>query len=266
LSNGRITNLATPAFYDVDNNRIVCGSNLTQLIDDLEEIRTKHKELSRELDERHAQLRRVYKDRVPRALLSQMAAAQQKIRTTDADNLRIFVQSQENLFRRLYHEAFHAYLANFVYPPAEGEVPRWLNEGLAQIFETAIVEVGELRANHASKERVHAIRGAIGADSLVPVRELLQAGSGQFLALHDPKTRELPEDKREMLERHYLGSWALAYYLFTHGIVGTPALDDYVRALHEGRDPVDAFCGLVGKPLAEFEKDYLVFLNKLQPQ
>src|SRR6516225_9397706 len=54
----------------------------------------------------------------------------------------LFKEATRHLFQTLYHEAFHAYLVNFVYPPEDGEAPRWLNEGLAQIFETAIVEAG----------------------------------------------------------------------------------------------------------------------------
>jgi len=33
-------------------------------------------------------------------------------------------------------------------------VPLWLDEGLAQIFETALVEAGELRVGHAERSRL----------------------------------------------------------------------------------------------------------------
>ena len=40
-------------------------------------------------------------------------------------------------------------------------------------------------------------------------------------------------------------------------------LDDYVKALHRGTDPLLAFRDLVGKPLPEFEKDFRTYLNGL---
>ena len=71
--------------------------------------------------------------------------------------------SGERLFTRLYHEAFHAYLGTFVYPAQGGSLPIWFNEGLAQIFETAIVEVGELRVGHADPVRLVAVRAVLGS-------------------------------------------------------------------------------------------------------
>ena len=40
-------------------------------------------------------------------------------------------------------------------------MPRWLNEGLAQIFETAIIEAGELRVGHADAERLARVKEEI---------------------------------------------------------------------------------------------------------
>ena len=44
------------------------------------------------------------------------------------------------MFRRLYHEAFHAYLDNYVYESPGYEIPTWLNEGLAQVFAAGLLE------------------------------------------------------------------------------------------------------------------------------
>ena len=48
---------------------------------------------------------------------------------------------------RLYHEAFHAYLRNNVYPRQKYDVPPWLNEGLAVIFEGGLLEGNTLRVD-----------------------------------------------------------------------------------------------------------------------
>ena len=174
------------------------------------------------------------------------------------------------LFAVLYHEAFHAYVTTFVYPPLKpdevkagkgtGELPRWLNEGLAQVFETAVVEVGELRADHPDKERLELVKewlkGKRGGP-LVPLGDLLVTGRDAFLASH--------ADQKAASDRAYLTSWALAHYLtFDRRLIGTDALRKYLIAVNSGGDPKQAFAGLVGKDLAAFEKDWHSYLSRLQ--
>ena len=161
------------------------------------------------------------------------------------------------MFRRLYHEAFHAYLNTFVYPPDEGEMPRWFNEGLAQIFEESIFEVGELRTGHAEKEQVDAIRQAIIRNTLPSVADILGSGPRQFQVAHT--------SEKQKADRFYVASWGLAHYLtFDRHVLGTKAMDDYVASLKRGTDPVEAFTTLVGKPLPAFEKDFVEYLTHLR--
>src|SRR5207248_7954147 len=78
-----------------------------------------------------------------------------RVIAADKANGAKFDQATARLFAILYHEAFHAYVGTFVYPPLKpddvkagkgtGELPRWLNDGLAQVLETPVVEAGELR-------------------------------------------------------------------------------------------------------------------------
>ena len=261
LARARGHNLLNPAFYDAARNEIVCGSDLERLGDELERVRRHHEALRKELKDREADLVRVYKGRknVPPELLKPLAEAAQKITLTEERNARAFAAAQERLFRRLYHEAFHAYLANFVYPGPDEELPRWLNEGLAQIFETAIVEVGELRVGHADPERLKELRLALARGTLLPLTDLLRSGPKQFQVAH--------AGDQQASDRYYLAAWALAFYLtFDRKLLGTPALDEYVRALHRGEDAVASFRKLLGQPLPQFEKEYLQYLKRLRPE
>src|SRR5262249_55617728 len=152
----------------------------------------------------------------------------------DERNNKAFESATQRLFRTLYHEAFHAYLAAYVYPPQETAVPRWLNEGLAQIFETAIVEAGELRVGHAEATRLDKVQSAVRKDALVPLAALLQSGAKQFVVAH--------ASDRQVADRHYLASWALAFHLtFERRLLGSEAMDRYVQSLRRGRDPLEAF-------------------------
>src|SRR5262249_52727996 len=154
----------------------------------------------------------------------QLVQLEAKLSKVDKENTELFEKATARLFRTLYHEAFHAYLAGFIYPPGGRQVPRWLNEGLAQIFETAILEAGELRVGHADPERLKQVKEALRKNQLVAVADLLQADAERFLVDH--------ANQQQVSDGYYLASWALAFYLtFDQRKLGTPELDEYVRSL-----------------------------------
>ncbi len=250
-----------PAFYDPSRNQIVCGSDLERLGGQLEAARREHQKLRDDLKLREAELTKLYKRKVPRELLRPITEGRAQIEATEKANEKLFQEATRALFQRLYHESFHAYLGNFVYPNDQDEVPRWLNEGLAQIFETALFEADEVRIGHADPERLKKAQAALAANDLVPLAELLRSGGKQFVVAH--------AGDRQTSDRYYLTSWALASYLaFEHKVLGTKALDAYARATYHKSDPVGAFCGLVGKDatrLPQFERDFRSYVQHLRP-
>ena len=254
--------LKNPALYDPSSNRIICGSDLRRMGAELDVIRRTHQQQRAELSAQKAAYLRLYKGnkRELDAHLARIAADRQRIDEADRRNEQLFDRATQQLFATLYHEAFHAYVANYVYPPNRppGELPRWLNEGLAQVFETAIVEAGELRVGHADRDRLAQVRELLRQGKLVSVAELLKSNRGQFVVTH--------AGDRPGSDRYYLASWAVAFYLtFERGLIGTPALDRFVQAVTEGGDPLAAFAGLIGQPLEAFERDLTRYLQSLQP-
>jgi hypothetical protein len=257
IAKGRGLNLFNPAFYDPDRNQVVCGSDLQRLCDELAKVREEHAKLRADIKERRAELIKAYKGKPPPKLLAPLADAEERIPAADKKNEEAFVRVRERLFHRLYHEAFHAYLNTFVYPAKDGAVPHWLNEGLAQIFESAIVEVGELRVGHADWPRLQAVRAALKGKKLLPLADLLRSTPRDFLVEH--------KQDKQVSDRYYLASWALAFHLlFEKRVLETKKLDDYVAALKRGTDPLVAFSDLVGKPADRFEQDHLRYLDKLK--
>ena len=107
-------------------------------------------------------------------------------------------------------------------------MPRWLNEGLAQLYETALVEGDDVRIACPDPER---LKRARAANDLVPLKDLLHSGPKQFVVAH--------ASDKETSDRYYLTSWALALYLASDGtVLGTKKLDDYCRATpRRGRPP-----------------------------
>ena len=255
---GKGRQVLNAAFYDTALNEVVCASNLQRLGEALERARKHHAETLSHLRQQEADIRRDNQGRVPASVRGQIEAARRQVMGANARNNKLFSDATRRQFRTLYHEAFHAYLANFVYPPTEAAVPRWLNEGLAQIFETAVVEAGELRVGHADADRLAQFRDTARKDDWLPLVDILRAGPKQFIVAH--------ASDKQVSNGYYLHSWALAFYLtFDRKLLGTPALDRYVRALKHGSDPAEAFRNLVREPLPAFETKFHAYVQNLRP-
>ena len=250
-------NILNPAFYDADNNQVVCGSDLERLSAELAKAKAFHEKLRKELRARRKDLNRIYSRQVPPELLKPIGDSLKRIAAAEKRNNEVFKRSHARLLRRLFHEAFHAYLAQSVFGDRKVRVPPWLDEGLAQVFETALVDAGELRLGQPDPKRRERILK--NKDELLPLDTLLRASPRQFQVAH-------AEDKQAS-DRHYLTAWALAFYLtFDRQVLGTPALDDYLKALQRDVEPLEAFRTLTGQPLAKFEQDFHKYLKHLGEQ
>ena len=264
--------LLNPAVYDPAKNRIVCGSDFRRLGQELNESLDYHRGKFDALQAYEQRLEALYKG-YPQELNDfrlQIATDRRRLIAEHRKNERRFDDATQALFAILYHEAFHAYVATSVYPTLSakqiiqgvgpGALPRWLDEGLAQIFETAILEAGELRVGHADAVRLKQVQECLNnpESSLVPLTELLRTEPKQFLAGH--------MDEQESVDRLYLTAWSLAFYLtFEMNRVGHPGFDAYLRRLNLGADPVAAFEEWAGPSADDFERDWHAYLGRLKP-
>jgi Protein of unknown function (DUF1570) len=245
------------AFFDPSANRIVCYSDVQQLGERLALVRTQHRQIRSELEAKRAEFARLYKGKELARVTQAITDSLQQMDRADQQNTDLFNKATLQLFATLYHESFHAYLAGFVYPPSQGELPRWLNEGLAQIFETAILDGKELLIGHADPLRLTRAKEMAGKGELVSVGDLLKSGSKQFLLAHVVD--------RQSSDRHYLTSWALAFYLtFERRLFGSAPMDRFVKQFGEGADPKASFEELLGMPLAKFEPEFRKYVQLLQ--
>jgi len=260
-------NFLNPAFYDPATHRIYCASGLKKLGEDLARSRTANQDTLDELSEQEAEFRRLYAGRpdLPRHLQPILEARAEILKVNRLNN-RLFDKVSADFLAVLYHESFHAWIGGFVYPPIvgkpeptglPGELPVWLNEGLAQIFESAIVEGGELRIGWIEAERLEKLRAAVRKKESIPIAELLRADSKSFLAEH--------RGDRRNSARMYRTAWIVAFWLtFERNLSGKP-FDEFTRGINRGDDPAEAFRVLTGLTPALADIELEKYIDRLQP-
>lgn len=245
---------ANPAVFDVMGNRIVCGSDLQRFGAELTGSVLHHERQRIAIDRYEAEVRKLYRDSKPdlERFLATCREQRLKLAVAEAANDRAFDAATKRLFGTLYHELFHAYAANAAFPDAD--LPRWLNEGLAQLFESAVVEAGELRVDHADADRLKAVREFVrpGGPGLMSWAELLRADANGFLVKHT--------DTTAATDRAYATAWLAAHdLLFRRHALGTETFVTYRKAVKAGTDPAKAFETWTGLTTDEYDrrlKDY----------
>jgi hypothetical protein len=173
-------------------------------------------------------------------------AALARIHRAEQQNHARFAEVTALMFQRLYHEAFHAYLENHVLPSERYCVPRWLSEGLAQIFETGQLDGDTLRVDAPDAGRLRRLQADLAGAKPLTIQDVLTADERAFLAAHAGGGAE----------RQYLYSWGLAWYLtFEENLLGRT---EVYRVLAEPQqsNPATSFARLVNRPLAKFESTW----------
>ena len=268
--------IENPAVFIADENRLAVGSELSAYAQQLREVRRRHAALRRDYERRSSLMKDEIGELQQQLKAGGVAAGEQRaivqyfrsswknevegvnrqINAAERRNVDQFDKLTAGIFARLYHEAFHAYLENYVYPQRDHDVPRWLNEGLAQIFETGQLEAGMLRLDAPQPERLAKLQDDLRGEPL-SLAEVLNADGSKFLVYHP--------GGQTASKRYYLYSWGLAWYLaFRQPVLESAALDRYVDRAAAKISPVARFEQLVGMPLDQFESRWRAEMLKLK--
>mgnify|MGYP002623315185 CR=1 FL=1 len=257
-----------PALFLAQRQTVLAVSDLGRYADEVAEVRRHHQALEEQYDDLVATLparlreedRRLEQQGVPakerrritqltrRKLQAQVETLEEELAASKRRNEARFDELTRASYARLYHEAWHAYLESFVYPQARYDVPRWLNEGLAQIFETAQFDAGTLRIDAPDHERLAQLQADLSSASPLALANVVAANDARFLVGKG--------QSREASGRHYLYAWGLTYHLAFERVIGTLALDEYLRATNKDSPVVARFERFVGQPLPEFESQW----------
>jgi hypothetical protein len=253
------------AVYVAERNWVVAGSDLQLATERLEQLDRRHRELHAELARLDRELpRRVSELETaltadgspPQEVRSIVLATRQKweeqrnamaaaIAEADTANRQAYDRAVDSLCRRLYHEAFHAYVDNYVFDSQTYDVPTWLNEGWAQLFEGGQLEADTLRIDAPAPERLQRLQEALAAERRLSLEAVLSADQSAFLVAHGEGERSA--------SRHYACAWGLAYYLAFVEPVTAEALERYVQPA-SGESSRERFETLVGQPLDVFDE------------
>lgn len=257
--------IRNPAFFSDSANLIVAGSELTRYARRLattrqqhEKIRQHYDRLNKGMERRLAGLRgelerrgigenQIDDELNARRVLwrTEIEEMLRLVNAADRRNEARFADVTDQMFRRLYHEGFHAYLENFVYPHETHDVPIWLHEGLAQVFQSGQLEADMLRIDAPLGAALEVLQDDLASDDPLLLDDLLAAGRREFLA--GPQA-----DRRA--QRLYAYAWGVAYCLtFYEPVLGTGRLDEYVAPRAAQSPPAARFELLIDTPLSDFE-------------
>lgn len=172
---------------------------------------------------------------------------QDEIHALNRRNDVVFQEIAGQMFATLYHEGFHAFLDNFLFPEElRKNVPLWLNEGLAQYFEAARIENNRFVLGQEDRIKMAILRKWNKASQLVPLASLAVAESKEFLVQD--------MSNAENSTKHYLQAWALVHMLGEKNRLTMPVLREYVQSLKGGKPPLEALPVLTGTKNEELQK------------
>lgn len=173
-----------------------------------------------------------------------------QLRTADTGETyyELVTYAHDDLYRVLAHEGFHQFLG---YELGD-QVPLWLNEGLAQYFETSEIRHGRLATGLVSRRKLAAAQAWIQSGQAPGLTALLHWDAPTFYA---------------NAAVAYPMSWALVYYLLNRDGTSyrSSAFRRYLHDLKLQRDDVQSFQRRFGRESPQWQRDFEHFILYLQP-
>ena len=158
------------------------------------------------------------------------------------------------VFSILYHEGFHQFFHNYI-----GRGPPWVNEGLATLFEGSAWNGKGFDVGDVQPGRLWQLQDAFRSGSYMRLRDLATTDMRSWIS-----NLSAGEDNPARLQ--YSFSWSLVHFL-AYGNRGRykKHLDQYLWALKNRTDYVQAFLGAFGGNLDGIERAWIKYVMKLKP-
>lgn len=173
--------------------------------------------------------------------------------------LALFVEGQgrEATRHTLQHEAFH----QFAHARISPNLPIWVNEGLAQLFEEGIWTGRAFSIGQVPPRRLRQLRADLAGNRLTPFRD--------FLKLDDKTWADAFTD-RERVATQYNQAWAMVHFLvYATGPDGTPRFRSrfvqFLRLVSQGQNADVAWTRAFSDNHAGFEARFREWAAELRP-
>lgn len=166
-------------------------------------------------------------------------------------------QGRDALRRTLQHEAFHQFAFMAIGP----EMPVWLNEGIAQVFEEGLWTGTQFRIGQVPPRRMRQLKQDLAQRRFMPFKD--------FIAITDEQWRN---DLRDGVlgAARYDQAWAMTHFLiFAIGMDGQPLyrsrLTQMLKLVEAGQKPGDAFLKTFSDNFDGFESRFMEYARALRP-
>jgi hypothetical protein len=166
-------------------------------------------------------------------------------------------QGRSGLRQTLQHEAFHQFAWEAISP----NLPIWLDEGLAQIFEEGVWTGNQFILGQVPPRRI--------ADLHDDMRSGRFTGFAKFMSMTREQFQSRMKDPK-LGRAQYNQAWAMTHFLiFAEGEDKAPKyrarLLAWLRDMHNGRDPQEAFVDNFSGNFEGFEKRFGEWAQTLAP-
>ena len=167
-------------------------------------------------------------------------------------------QGRDALRRTLQHEAFHQFAHTVISP----NMPVWLNEGLAQVFEEAVWNGSNFSLEQVPPRRIRQLEQDLKNRKLVKFETLMGLAPMEWA-----KRLEIDHPTGAT---QYNQAWAMTYFLINArddngGYRYRQRLLRMLELLHEGREADAAFREAFGNNIEGFEKRFVEYARQLRP-
>ncbi len=166
-------------------------------------------------------------------------------------------QGRDGLHRTLQHEAFH----QFAFLAIGTELPIWLNEGIAQVFEEGIWTGRQFMLGQVPPRRIRQLKQDIADQRIVSFQNFLATTDAQWRAgLRDENTGAA----------QYNQAWAMTHFLiYATDDAGKPKyrarLINMLKLIHAGTNGHTAFNSAFSDNFEGFQQRFMEYANSLKP-
>jgi hypothetical protein len=173
------------------------------------------------------------------------------LKTDEAGNqfYELVTFESQDLWRVLAHEGFHQFIG---YELGQ-QIPMWLNEGMAQYFETSFIVGSQFHVGQVSRNKLLYAQALIANKQAPPLSELIQWDRGTFYANANVS---------------YPMSWALVYYLLNanNDRFQQSEFRRYMQDLKYGQNDIKSFQHRFGSDTNRLQADFEDYILHLQPE